>query len=138
MTDGVSVRVSEGATVIVAEPGEPETQEERAGLLVDRLFEIVEGLNRSVAAKDTRTVVDVRIADGLSDAARVNVAAFVAAIKGTIQALTLELPVGAPNVNLLVSGSGQDGDRERTTRYLLSEDGGYSAGTAYDLRGPRA
>ena len=134
MTRSVSVESSEGATLIVAEPGAPVTQEERSALLVDDLFDVVAGLNASVAAKDTRTIVDVRVVDEAPRAARLNIAAFIAGIKGTIQALTLELPPGAPNVNLIVSHVGQAADRERTTHYLLSRDGGYSAGTTYDLR----
>ncbi len=139
MMSTVSVEASGGATTIVVQPGLPKLPAARKTLLTDSLFEIVKGLNASVRSQDGRTVVDVRVEDRLPDSARLTTAAFIAAVKGVIQTLTLELPPESPTtVNLIVSLESQSNERQRTSQYLLSDDGGYSLGTTYDLRGESA
>lgn len=126
-----------GRTRIVIDAGEPVTAEQRAAQLTDRVWEVIEALNAAVARADEAVVVDVRTPGARGDAAWPNVQAFVEAVRGLVQSLTLELPSPAPAINIVVSSPAQESARGGTVEYLFSDDGRFSRGTTYDLRSER-
>ncbi len=118
-------------TVQLADAG-TDTAAARDALLSDGIVDLVAALVRT-ATGSTAVAVDLRCDTDGPEAVRA-VEAFVAAVRGLVQSFVLERSAPAGPVNLVVSTSGQDGERDVTWRYLGSADGGFSWGACYDLR----
>lgn len=115
-------------TVATAEFSAP-----RATLLTESLFSVIEAVNASVSRGDARTIVDLQLPRTRGEGWW-NTWAFVQAVRGIIQSVTLELWKDAPAINLVISEVDQQAPRKRTLAYLSSADGGFSRGATYDLR----
>lgn len=121
-------------TTLVVRSGSIASPADRARQLTDDVYGIIEELNAAVARGDESVVVDFRVEAVPGGPEWPNALAFLAAVRGLVQSLTLELTAPAPAVNVVVSTDAEAGDRERTIAYLHSADGGFARGTTYDLR----
>lgn len=126
-----------GTTLLRVTSGTPKTRASRAEQLTTQVFEIITRLNQGVERGDRTIVVDFRVEPKLGDAAGVTANAYLEAVRGLVQSLTLELTEPAPAINIVVSDDLEPSGRDRTIEYLSSEDGRFSRGTTYDLRSSR-
>lgn len=112
-----------------ADPGD------RDVLLTDGVFAVIEHLARSTReAGGGRSVVDVRVPDEVPPNALAGTEAFVEAVRGLVQSLTLETTPQSPACNIVVSAERQSASRDRTVQYLVGPHGDFSRGSTYDLR----
>lgn len=132
-----SARAAEDGTTIVVRSGRPASSDDRAAQLTDRVFEVIEALNGAVGRSDASIVVDFRMEAAKGTSAWPNALAFLQAVRGLVQSLTLELVHPAPAVNVVVSSDAEAEDRDRTIGYLHSADGQFARGATYDLRSER-
>lgn len=121
-------------TTLVVRSGVVETPAGRAEQLTAGIYGIIEDLNAGVARGDQSIVVDFRVEAQAGGPPWPNALAYLAAVRGLVQSLTLELTAPAPAVNVVVSTDAEAADRDRTIAYLHSEDGLFARGTTFDLR----
>lgn len=108
---------------------------DRDALLTDGVFAVIEHLARtSQQAEGGCSVIDLRIPDDVAADSLAGTEAFVEAVRGLVQSLTLETPPQSPACNIVVSSEGQSASRDRTIHYLISPHGDFSRGSTYDLR----
>ena len=112
-----------------------ETPADEEALLTEGIQTIVDFLVQSARGNALGSaVIDLRTSDSLSATAIPSCFAYIEAVRGLLQAHTLERGPGAPAANLVVSTVGQTKPRERTLAYLESPGGSFSRGATYDLR----
>jgi hypothetical protein len=115
----VAVRDTEGAA-------------DRARLLTEGVFEVIEFLNRSGAGAAEAVVV--HLIDESGPASAPSTEAFIEAVRGLVQSATLERESSTPATNIVVTRRDQEEERTQTDAYLAGPDGRFSRGTTYDLR----
>jgi hypothetical protein len=103
-------------------------------LLTEAVFAVTRFLVECSALKDGRAVVDLRLPDAPLGESLPGAYAFMEAVRGLVQSMTLETGPHAAASNVLVSTESQCQAREATLAYLTSEGGGFSRGATYDLR----
>ncbi|TPW72932.1 hypothetical protein [Schumannella sp. 10F1B-5-1] len=124
-----------GVAIAVVRARAGAAREDRDALLTDGVFAVLEHINAATAEVPRgRSILDVRLADDLDSAHLPGTEAFVEAVRGLMQAHTLESGPEAPALTLLVSTEGQADARERTVAYLTGDHGDFSRGATYDLR----
>jgi hypothetical protein len=111
------------------------TPQDEETLLTQGIHDVVRFLVESAQGdRGGCTVIDLRTAETLSRSSFPACFAYIEAVRGLLQAHTLEQGPAAPAANLVVSSNNQDEPRERTIQYLQSPGGGFSRGATYDLR----
>jgi hypothetical protein len=116
--------------IIVISLHRAESADERDALLGAGIVATVEEL---AAIGDRRTIVDVRTSDAVGSERAWE--GFIQAARGLVQSLALERGSAAGPINLMISSTDQEDDRRGTVAYLGSDNGDFSWGACYDLRG---
>lgn len=119
-------------TVVLSDVETTQGEEE---LLTLGIHKAIQFLVESVyTGPNGSTVIDVQTTDTLSPSSAPACFAYVEAVRGLLQAHTLERGPEASPANLVISWTRQRVSRERTIQYLQSPGGGFSRGATYDLR----
>lgn len=131
-TAAVTTGPHQQLTITLPETASTQVQ---GALFTEGIQTVVQFLVESVDRQHQGSVVlDVRTTDPMPKALAPTHLAYVEAVRGLIQAHTLEQGPAAPPTNLVVSSHDQDEARKRTLQYLQSEGGSFSRGATYDLR----
>ena len=116
-------------SVQLEEPGAPAGRDD---LLTQGVVDLVSHLVRATQGDACAVVVDVQISDAHDGDPSLE--AFVEAARGLVQSYVLESQQGIGPVNVVVSRTSQEGDRQLTLNFLAGTTGSFARGATYDLR----